>query len=263
MPNRSSSRDSRSNWRPWQFNLFLLPPVLLVGFIFAAILFHLVAASRKTLPSDVLKEKWFTWYQTATKDLSVHLQQLKDMHVEFHPSEDCKKGLIDLNASSGGTYFYWNFLPSILATLLAVVWALVDSEVKRIEPFYQASRPNGTSARSCLFAEYITLPSVLSPFQAIFWGHGVALLSATCTALMTVVTPVVQAFIFQSAGQGLYIGFTDDLDKKATGGNFTPFDAHNTLSDYISNPGNHTDKQLTARCATEYPFAFSKDDNSE
>ncbi|KAL8950970.1 MAG: hypothetical protein Q9222_003031 [Ikaeria aurantiellina] len=263
MSRRSSSGDSNSNWKPWQFNVFLLPPVLLIGFILAAILFHLVAASRHTLPSAVLQEKWFAWYQTAaTNDTALHFQQFKDIPLDFHPSKECRQGLVDLNASSSGTYFYWNFLPSILATFLAVVWALVDSEVKRIEPFYQASRPHGASARSCLFAEYITLPSVLSPFQAIYWGHGVALLSAVSTALMTVITPVVQAFIFQSAGQGLYIGFMDDPDETATGNIFTPFDAHNTLSDYISNTVNLTNKRLTGRCATGYPFASSMDDNS-
>lgn len=167
MTARPCSRHRNNNWKPWQTSISLLLSILLAGVILLGILLHLVQRSKATMSPSLFRDKWLAWYANASTDPAADIQGIKNIQFDLNVSADCLKGLVDLDTSSGRTHFFWNFLPSVLAG----VWGLVDSEVKRIEPFYQASRPGGASAQSCLFAEYITLPFFLSPFQAIYCGH--------------------------------------------------------------------------------------------
>jgi hypothetical protein len=167
MTARPCSRHRNDNWKPWQTSISLLLSILLAGVILLGILLHLVQRSKATMSPSLFRDKSLAWYANASTDPAADIQGIKNIQFDLNVSADCLKGLVDLDTSSGRTHFFWNFLPSVLAG----VWGLVDSEVKRIEPFYQASRPGGASAQSCLFAEYITLPFFLSPFQAIYCGH--------------------------------------------------------------------------------------------
>ena len=248
---RSRSRHRANNWKPWQTSVSLLLPMLLFGVVLMPVLVTHAYRSTRRMSASIFEHEWLAWYINTTKDSSADTQRLKDIPLDFNASADCLQGFVNLSSSSSQTYFTWNYLPSIISGLFAILWGLVDSEVKRIGPFYQASRPNGASARSVLFSEYITFPSFLSIFQAVWWLQWTPFLSALCMVLMAVTSPVLQAFIFQSRGQLLEIGVLSDATGLSAGEKFQPFGADYLISDYFSNARNVTGIHLVGRCITD------------
>ena len=110
--------------------------------------------------------------------------------------------------------FTWLYLPSLLAVFHALFWQVVDDEVKRIEPFYQLSRPAGAPAARTIFASYISVPPVLAPLQALRWRQLAVFLSSMTYVLVGFVTPILQAQMFQLQPQVIRVGyFPRDKDR--------------------------------------------------
>ncbi|KAI4184955.1 MAG: hypothetical protein L6R41_004411 [Letrouitia leprolyta] len=53
---------------------------------------------------------------------------------------------MNLRNMSNGQYFSWVYLPSALAIVAAIMWGIIDDEIKRIEPFLRAFRLGGANA---------------------------------------------------------------------------------------------------------------------
>lgn len=120
--------------------------------------------------------------------------------------------LASADEASNPTSYYtlWLLLPSIVAVLYAMMWEIIDNEVKRIEPFYQvSSQANGAKAAMTIFGQYISLPCFFSPFQALHWRQWTVVLSSSIYVLVGVVTPVLQTQMFQVQLHAIQVLYLD------------------------------------------------------
>ena len=50
--------------------------------------------------------------------------------------------------------FCYRYLPQMIIVALGVGWAAVDLDVKRLEPYFQLSKPEGATASNSIFLYY-------------------------------------------------------------------------------------------------------------
>ena len=53
-----------------------------------------------------------------------------------------------------GVVFCYRYLPQMIVVVLGVGWAAVDLDVKRLEPYFQLSKPEGATASNSIFLHY-------------------------------------------------------------------------------------------------------------
>jgi len=53
-----------------------------------------------------------------------------------------------------GVVFCYRYLPQMIVVTLGVGWAAVDLDVKRLEPYFQLSKPEGATASNSIFLHY-------------------------------------------------------------------------------------------------------------
>lgn len=68
-------------------------------------------------------------------------------------------------------YFAVKFLPTIVAVTFGVLWQVTDFEVRRLEAFYQLSKPGGADAEESLSVDYVTSINIFRPFHALSLKH--------------------------------------------------------------------------------------------
>jgi hypothetical protein len=90
-----------------------------------------------------------------------------------------------------------------------VLWETIDTEIKRVEPFYQASRPQGSPAKHSIFAEHISLPPFLPPIQAFRWRQWTVFFCSISLVLIGTVSPVLQSQLFNTQTTLLQVGYFD------------------------------------------------------
>lgn len=211
---KDSSR-TPSNWKPWQTSSWYLGSLVVISALVAAILEYLVQKSNRPADSAHLLAQWLAWYTDTTRPESQH-----SLSFSFTQRPDaCKHGVLaftEVGDIPTGAYVLWIYFPSIFFVIFAIFWEIVDTEAKRVEPFYQASQKGGAKVRNTLFAEYIDLPSFLSPLQALYWRHWAILLCAINAVLLGTVTPILQSQMFQTQSQLLQVGYMTHT------GQFTP-----------------------------------------
>jgi len=52
------------------------------------------------------------------------------------------------------SYFTFKYLPTLIAVTFGVLWQITDFEVKRLEPYYQLSKPGGALAAESINVDY-------------------------------------------------------------------------------------------------------------
>ena len=50
--------------------------------------------------------------------------------------------------------FCYRYLPQMVVVALGVCWAAIDLDVKRLEPYFQLSKPEGATAGNSIFLHY-------------------------------------------------------------------------------------------------------------
>jgi hypothetical protein len=50
--------------------------------------------------------------------------------------------------------FLYMYFPTVIAVLFSIYWAWIDLETKRMEPYYQLSKPDGALGRDSLLLHY-------------------------------------------------------------------------------------------------------------
>lgn len=65
----------------------------------------------------------------------------------------------------GATFLYLYF-PTIVAVIFSIYWAWIDLETKRMEPYYQLSKPNGALGKDSLLLQYPFSFIPLAPIRA-------------------------------------------------------------------------------------------------
>jgi len=53
-----------------------------------------------------------------------------------------------------GVVFCYRYLPQMIVVALGIGWAAVDLDVKRLEPYFQLSKPEGATASNSIFLHY-------------------------------------------------------------------------------------------------------------
>src|SRR5699024_492073 len=83
-------------------------------------------------------------------------------------------GLISFNDTaevSLDAFFAWQYMPTILFVAYGVLWQIMDYETKRLEPYYQLSQPNGSTAGMSLNLDYATMWTYFVPYKAFQYRH--------------------------------------------------------------------------------------------
>jgi hypothetical protein len=94
------------------------------------------------------------------------------------------------------TLFCFEYLPTILGVLHNLLWTTVDSDIKRIEPFFQLSVPGGVDAKSSLLLDYSFQFGAFVPYMAIRKRHWVVFCSGSVAILTAfAVTPLMSAIL--------------------------------------------------------------------
>ncbi|KAI0206839.1 hypothetical protein F4808DRAFT_405513 [Astrocystis sublimbata] len=96
----------------------------------------------------------------------------------------------DLNP---GLYFIFKFVPTIITVTYGVLWQNIDFEVKRLEAFYQMSKPGGALAAQSINVDYITLFNFTRPLLALHRRHYAVFVSSVATLLAVSVVPTLGA----------------------------------------------------------------------
>ena len=71
-----------------------------------------------------------------------------------------------LDAFSVVDTFLYLYLPTIIATIFGLTWAWVDLDAKRLEPYFQLSRPGGATAEKSILLDYSTDFIAMVPIRA-------------------------------------------------------------------------------------------------
>ena len=90
------------------------------------------------------------------------------------------------------SFFCWKYLPTLIFVIYGVMWQIMDFEVKRLEPYYQLSRPSGSTAAESLNLDHLSLWSYLVPFKAFKLRQWAVFCSAVGNLLTTSVCPSLQ-----------------------------------------------------------------------
>ncbi|KAI1185077.1 hypothetical protein F5B17DRAFT_432942 [Nemania serpens] len=92
-----------------------------------------------------------------------------------------------------GLYFVFKFVPTIITVTYGVLWQNTDSEVKRLEAFYQMSKTGGALAAQSINVDYITLFNFTRPFLALHRRHYAVAISSVATLLAVSLVPTLGA----------------------------------------------------------------------
>src|SRR5579862_7062907 len=124
--------------------------------------------------------------------LQEFLFQISDTRSKQNP----KEGLLKFKSPkqlSIGQYFCWKYLPIIIAVTYGIMWQVVDFEVKRLEPYYQLSKPTGALAEESLSIDYLNSWHYLTPFKAIRYRHWAVAYCSVATLLASSIAPTLQS----------------------------------------------------------------------
>ena len=101
-----------------------------------------------------------------------------------------------------GIYFTIKFAPTIIAVVYGVLWQFTDFEVRRLEAYYQMSKPDGALAAESINVDYVTSFSFLRPFRALKVGHyAVALSSMGSTLAISLIPTFAAASVILTPGR--------------------------------------------------------------
>jgi hypothetical protein len=90
-------------------------------------------------------------------------------------------------------YFSFKYAPTMIAVSYGILWQAVDFEVKRLEPYYQLSKPNGAFAAESLNLDYITFYTFLRPFKALHYHQWAVAWCSIATLLAVSAVPTLQS----------------------------------------------------------------------
>ncbi|KAF1813864.1 hypothetical protein P152DRAFT_433421 [Eremomyces bilateralis CBS 781.70] len=149
-----------TSFRPWK--PFSLRPPFLIGTI--AICCALIAAL-----------------------IVLHLRSIRDDGLLFG---------VDINDLPSSKTFGYLILPTIISVLFSLMWAWIDLDTKRIEPFYQLSTSGGASAKNSLLLHYPVDFMASVPINAIKNKHSMIFCASLAIVLVFWGLTPTQAGIF-------------------------------------------------------------------
>ncbi|KAH0839066.1 hypothetical protein AYO21_04663 [Fonsecaea monophora] len=89
-------------------------------------------------------------------------------------------------------FFAWKYLPTMITIVYAVLFSIMDFDIRRLEPFYQLSRPRGASAAASLNLDHLTMFQYFVPFKAFRLRQWAVFFSTTGNIVASMVSPALQ-----------------------------------------------------------------------
>ena len=131
----------------------------------------------------------------------------------------------DTTEISNALFVAYNYLPGIIAVIYAVLWSFVDLDVKRLEPYFQLSRPGGVPV-SVLFVDYAFESVLLAPFRAIKRRHWLVAITSSVFLLISLLLPPLQSGLLGISPVSInntvsFRSWDTLLDTQTQGGQFT------------------------------------------
>ncbi|KAL2202741.1 hypothetical protein CC79DRAFT_1279898 [Sarocladium strictum] len=90
-------------------------------------------------------------------------------------------------------YFAVKFGPTLAAVVYGVLWQFTDFEVRRLEAYYQLSKPGGALAAESINVDYVTCFTFFRPIRALKCGHYAVAVSSIATTLAISLVPTFAA----------------------------------------------------------------------
>ncbi|KAF2135393.1 uncharacterized protein K452DRAFT_196495, partial [Aplosporella prunicola CBS 121167] len=135
------------------------------------------------------------WYISILIVIAVALGLLQEYLCQISMRAGENGGLLKFKSPQELTtakYFGWKYAPTITFLSYGISWQIADFDVKRLEPYYQLSRPTGATATESLNMDYLTSLSWLVPLKAIRHRHWAVLYSSLATLITGSLLPVLQ-----------------------------------------------------------------------
>ncbi|KAL4978274.1 hypothetical protein BDW66DRAFT_130689 [Aspergillus desertorum] len=92
--------------------------------------------------------------------------------------------------------FAYNYIPVIIALVLATLWSFIDFDVLRLEPYFQMARPEGCPA-TVLFINYNFGQSFITPIASAKRRHWLVLSVSLVTLLIRIFHPALQSSLLE------------------------------------------------------------------
>ncbi|KAL6234345.1 hypothetical protein BDW75DRAFT_212512 [Aspergillus navahoensis] len=92
--------------------------------------------------------------------------------------------------------FSYNYIPVIVALVLATLWSFIDFDVLRLEPYFQMARPEGCPA-TVLFINYNFGQSFITPIASAKRRHWLVLSVSMVTLLIRIFHPALQSSLLE------------------------------------------------------------------
>ncbi|CEJ82531.1 hypothetical protein VHEMI02590 [[Torrubiella] hemipterigena] len=143
---------------------------------------------------------WKPWsirwpYMTLLIFLSIGLAIMQEWLFQKYK----KTGILQFTSPkdiSPGLLFFIKFMPTLLGIVYGVLWQFADIEIRRLEPYFQLSKPGGALAAESISIDYVTLFNIFRPFYAIKNRHYiVATMSSAALFAMSLVPTFASATI--------------------------------------------------------------------
>jgi hypothetical protein len=132
----------------------------------------------------------------ALAGLQEFLCQLSMEAAKYDPDEHHTGGLVNFKNAKELTvlqYFTWKYAPILFFVIYGILWQIVDYEVKRLEPYYQLSKKNGSAASESLNMDYLTFMSWLVPLRALRHKQYAVIYVSMATLIASSLVPILQS----------------------------------------------------------------------
>ena len=137
-----------------------------------------------------------SWYILSLTALALGLAGFQEylLQLSFRKARD-KSGILEFNAVadvSTWDFFAWKYLPTMITIIYAVLFSIMDFDIRRLEPFYQLSKPGGASATGSLNLDHLTMFQYFIPFKAFRLKQWAPFFSTTGNIVASMLSPALQ-----------------------------------------------------------------------
>ncbi|KAG8353793.1 hypothetical protein FVEN_g8174 [Fusarium venenatum] len=111
--------------------------------------------------------------------------------------------------SAQTSYFIGTFVPTLVASLFSILWKVLDTETKTLEPFAQLATPGGGTASNTILLHYSGIHGFLSSITGLFNGHVAVTLSTVLKYSSALLIPLAAEAVHLKLQGGCLQDWTD------------------------------------------------------
>ena len=136
------------------------------------------------------------WYIGSLLALALALAAIQEVLCQRSMSRQKHNGgLVTFNKLkdvSVPVFFAWKYLPTMVLIIYAVLFSIMDFDIRRLEPFYQLSQPAGSLSSASLNLDHLTMFQYFIPFKAFQLRQWAVFFSTTGNILAGMAGPSIQ-----------------------------------------------------------------------